>query len=74
MQGYPMNDEFLIAIGRLEGKMDSLLQMHKSQQETLQNHDERLRSLESHKAAMIGAAAIVGGIVSVFIKFIPTTK
>ena len=69
-----MNEEFLIAIGRLEGKMDSLLQMHKSQQETLQSHDERIRSLESHKSAMIGAAAIVGGIVSVLIKFIPFSK
>jgi len=55
-----MNEEILIAIGRLEGKVDSLLNMQRVQQEELRSHDERLRSLEHSRGAFLGAAALVG--------------
>lgn len=59
-----MNDELLIALGRLEGKMDALLNMQRSQEEQLKEHDTRLRELENHKHYIIGVAAVIGAIAS----------
>lgn len=59
-----MNDEILIAIGRLEGKVDSLLQMQQSHSEELDRHEARIRSLEAHRSTVLGAAGIIGGLIS----------
>lgn len=59
-----MNDEILIAIGRLEGKVDSLLQMQQSHTEELDRHEARIRSLESHRSTVLGAAGVIGGLMS----------
>lgn len=57
-----MNDELFLALGRLEGKMDALIQMQHVQQEELKTHDERLRSLEHSRGTFLGAASIFGAI------------
>jgi hypothetical protein len=57
--------EVMLALGRLEGKMDAILQMQRIQEEQLKSHDARLRELEHSRSFMLGAAALVGGIVSV---------
>ncbi len=64
-----MNDELLIAIGRLEGKMDALLNMQRAQEDQLKQHDERLRLLENHKHYTFGVAAAIGAVASALISF-----
>jgi hypothetical protein len=59
-----MNEQLLIALGRLEGKVDALLNLQKMQEEQLKNHDHRLRKLEEHKHYMVGIVAVVGAGVS----------
>jgi TolA-binding protein len=65
-----MNDEILLAIGRLEGKVDSLLQMQKSHTEELDRHEARIRSLESHRSTVLGAAGVIGGAISFLTSYI----
>lgn len=65
------HDETLfLALGRLEGKVDSILALQKAQEEQLKAHDERLRVLENSKAFLMGGAAIVGGSVSALISLL----
>lgn len=52
--------EVMLALGRLEGKMDAILQMQRIQEEQLKSHDERLRELEHSRSFILGMAAIVG--------------
>lgn len=56
------HDELFLAIGRLEGKLDSLIAMQSNQGEELKEHDARLRSLEQSKSHFIGYAAAAGGL------------
>jgi hypothetical protein len=57
-----VNDELFLALGRLEGKMDALIQMQHVQQEEIKAHDERLRSLEHSRGTFLGASAVVGAV------------
>lgn len=56
------HDELFLAIGRLEGKLDSLIAMQGKQGDELKDHDIRLRSLEQSKSHFIGYAAAAGGL------------
>lgn len=58
------HDELFLAIGRLEGKVDSLIAMQTRQSEELKEHDHRLRSLEHSRGYMLGWAAAIGAGVS----------
>ena len=53
------NEELFLAIGRLEGKVDSLLAM-----QSIQQHDSRIRSLEHSRGYMLGTAAAIGASMS----------
>jgi hypothetical protein len=66
----PHHDELFLAIGRLEGKVDSLLVMQQRTQEELKDHDIRLRSLEHSRGYMLGWAAAIGATVSVVSTYI----
>lgn len=55
-----MDNEILIALGRLEGKVDALMTRQAVHDEELAMHDKRLRELEQSKAWMLGAAAVLG--------------
>lgn len=62
------HDETLfLAIGRLEGKVDSILTLQKAQEEAIKQHDERIRSLENSKSFLLGGAALVGAVTSTLI-------
>jgi hypothetical protein len=61
----PHHDELFLAIGRLEGKVDSLLAMQGHQQEELKDHDARLRNLEHARGYLMGVSAAIGAIVSI---------
>lgn len=64
------DENLFLALGRLEGKVDSLLALQKSQEEQLRTHDERIRTLESSRSFIMGGAAIVGAAASTLINFI----
>jgi len=56
--------EIMLAIGRLEGKVDTLIQLQRLQEEQIKNHEDRLRQLEHSKSYAMGIAAAVGAIIS----------
>ena len=58
------NDELFLAIGRLEGKVDSILAQQSRQNDELKAHDNRLRSLEHSRGYMLGWAAAIGAMFS----------
>jgi hypothetical protein len=60
----PHHDELFLAIGRLEGKVDSLIVMQQNQSEQIKDHDHRLRSLEHSRGYMLGWAAAIGAMFS----------
>lgn len=64
------DENLFLALGRLEGKVDSILALQKAQEEQIKEHDHRLRALESSKAFLMGGAAIVGAVVSALISFL----
>lgn len=57
-----MNDQHLLLLGKIDGKVDGLVEADKLQLDMLQKMDARLRTVEQ-KAAVNGAVS--GGIVSV---------
>lgn len=66
-----MNEEVLIALGRLEGKVDAMMTSLRIQQEELQRLDVRVRDLEQSKAWLLGAAAVISFLSGLVVKFIP---
>lgn len=60
----------MLAIGRLEGKVDSLLARQDELQSAIQRLESRVHDLEGHKQRLLGAAAVVGGIVAFATRFI----
>jgi len=65
-----MNEEILVALGRLEGKVDALITRQSLIDEELGRQEKRIRTLEQSKSWVLGAAAMVGGAVSLIIKFV----
>ena len=65
----PHHDELFLVIGRLEGKVDSLLSMQGHQQDQLKNHDSRLRLLEHARGQIMGYAAAVGAGMSILVNY-----
>ena len=66
----PMDNEILIALGRLEGKMDSLITRQATHDEELSRHDTRIRELEQSKSWILGVAATLAGAITLLINFI----
>ena len=52
-------DVYLI-LGRLEGKLDSVMTITEKQWESIDQHDKRLKRLERDKSLVYGAAAVLG--------------
>jgi predicted transcriptional regulator YheO len=61
--------ELMLAVGRLEGKVDVILQMQRLHEEQLKNHEDRLRELEHSRSFSMGIAAAVGAGVSLCLNF-----
>jgi len=64
------NEDLFLAIGRLEGKVDSLLSMHTQHSAALKEHDERIRSLEYSRGYMLGWSAAIGAGMSLAASFL----
>ena len=56
--------DILLALGRLEGKVESLLTMQRDTSNHVNTLERRLRSLEQGKSYMMGAAGAVGALTS----------
>jgi len=63
-------DDLLFAMGRLEGKVDALLSSIRKHDQELSQLETRLRQLEQYKFLTLGAAGVVGGVVSALMQFI----
>jgi prefoldin subunit 5 len=63
----PAEHDVMLAIGRLEGKLDSLLQMRQQQQQEIKELDGRVRHLEHTKAIIIGGAGAVSAAFSLLL-------
>lgn len=61
------HDQLFLALGRLEGKVDSILTFNTKLEEQIQAHDERIRSLEHHKHFILGISAIIAAGASVIV-------
>jgi hypothetical protein len=66
-----VNEEILLALGRLEGKMDSMMTSLRIQEQELKVLDERIRELEQSRSWLLGAAAIISFAAGLIVKFIP---
>lgn len=66
-----MNEEILIALGRLEGKVDAMMTSLRIQQEELKSLDIRVRELEQSKSWLLGAAAVISLVSGLIVKLIP---
>ena len=60
----------MLAIGRLEGKVDSLLGRQDELQMALHRVEKRVHELEGHRHRMLGAAAVIGGLVAFATRFV----
>jgi len=66
-----VNEEVLIALGRLEGKVDAMMTSLRLQEQELKRMEERVRHLEQSKAWLLGAAAVISLIAGFVVKMIP---
>jgi|TARA_Y100001973_G_C5183384_1_gene326278 hypothetical protein len=62
--------DILLALGRLEGKVESLLHMQRSHAEDMDRLDKRVRVLEQGRAALLGGAAVIGSVAATIISWI----
>lgn len=63
-------DDLHLLIGRIDGKLDSLIESHTEYKEAARVQDKRISALESHKDKALGAWAavsVIGGVVGAFI-------
>lgn len=63
-------NQIMVALGRLEGKVESLLSMQRTHAEDIDKLDKRVRDLEHSKSWLMGAAAIIGAGASVVVSLI----
>lgn len=64
------SNQIMLALGRLEGKVDAMLTRQKHQDEVLEQHDQRIRNLEQSRSWLLGASAIIGASVSFLMKYL----
>jgi len=67
-----MNEELLLALGRLEGKVDSLITRQAVHDERLERIDIRVRTLENSRSWLMGASAAIGASVSMLFQWLRT--
>ena len=65
-----MDNEILIALDRLEGKVDALIARQAIHDEELDRHDKRLRELEQSKSWLLGVAATAGAVAGFVINYV----
>jgi hypothetical protein len=67
----PIDQDLLLLIGRLEGKLDALISQSHQQAKTIMELEARISKLEAYKGWLIGAASAASLIASwVFTKIL----
>lgn len=66
-----MNEEILLTLGRLEGKVDAMMTSLRMQEQELKVLDKRIRELEQSRAWMLGAAAVISILAGFVVKLLP---
>mgnify|MGYP005815699419 FL=1 len=59
--------DFYLILGRLEGKLDSVMTITEKQWSSIEYHDKRLVKLERDRSMVYGAAAVLGVVGSIVI-------
>lgn len=62
-------EQLFLAIGRLEGKMDSLLSMKQKLEDQVHQQDQRLRTLEHAKTTIFTIAGAISAAASVVVTY-----
>ena len=62
--------DILIALGRLEGKVESLIHLQRSHAEEMERMDKRVRTLEQGRAALVGGAAVISAVFATIVSWI----
>jgi len=62
--------DILMALGRLEGKVESLIHLQRTHAEDMDRLDKRVRLLEQGRASLIGGATVVSAIAATLISWI----
>ena len=66
----PHDEDIKYVLGRLEGKVDALISVIKQLTQDLQEHEKRIRVLETSKAWILGWSSAAAILVSVIIQFL----
>ena len=69
-----MNEELMLALGRLEGKVDSLITRQALLDQEMDKFDQRIRSIENSRSWLVGAAAVCGAVGSFLFQLITEGK
>jgi hypothetical protein len=62
-----LDKDMYLILGRLEGKLDSVMTITEKQWNTIEKHDARIKKLEKDRHTIYGAAAVLGVIGSIVI-------
>tara|TARA_R110000787_G_scaffold51454_4_gene121967 strand:+ start:1781 stop:2026 length:246 start_codon:yes stop_codon:yes gene_type:complete len=63
----PVQNDVYLILGRLEGKLDSVISITEKQWDSIKHHEMRLVKLERDRSMVYGAAAVLGLVGSVVI-------
>ncbi len=66
----PTDNETMLMLGRLEGKLDALISQVGTVNNRLEAHEDRISALEQWRAYLVGIGAAIGVIVSHAIQYI----
>ena len=66
----PVQDTLPFLLGRMESKIDTLIDSHKSLTGSIDEHDTRIRDLEQSRGWFLGLMAAVGGGVSFLVSWL----
>lgn len=63
-------DDVSHSIGRIEAKVDTLLEAHERFSTKFDRHDDRLKTLEGHKSYILGIVAAITILFTVLVEFV----
>ena len=64
------NNNVILLLGRIDGKLDSALSHIDQHDDTLEKYNERITKLETGKAWVLGYAAAVSGAIGLAFQFL----
>ena len=64
------NHELILALGRVEGKIDAFAQSQIRHEGILEDHSKRIVSLEKWQSKVLGMAAVVGAMASAAVQYL----